>query len=82
MSTVDLSALPTEQVNPACAHIDEMGTLEALRAINHQGTALAFRFFEGFRIFSHAACVPAPISSGRVVRRARQGKGKIVRQAY
>lgn len=41
MSTVDLSALPTEQVNPACAHIDEMGTLEALRAINEQDRGVA-----------------------------------------
>ena len=43
MATVDtaLAMLPTEQVNPACAHIDEMGTLEALRAVNEQDHGVA-----------------------------------------
>ena len=40
-STEGLSALTTEQVNPACAHIDEMGTLEALRTINEQDRTVA-----------------------------------------
>lgn len=36
-----LSALTTEQVNASCAHIDEMSTLDALRAINAQDHGVA-----------------------------------------
>lgn len=39
--TEGLSVLTTEQVNPSCAHIDEMPTLEALRAINEQDRGVA-----------------------------------------
>lgn len=39
--TAALTMLPTEQINPACACIDGMGTLEALRAINEQDRSVA-----------------------------------------
>lgn len=41
MSARDLGRLTTEQVNPDCAHIDELSTLDALRAINEQDRGVA-----------------------------------------